>query len=239
MYFPPFIPGKTRSRIITPTKLSSGRCFSSDVPRTHSIFFFSFEWNRSLSMSPILHTMFRSAVGVFPTTPEIGATETDKIIGKVHFASAAAFFVTLAMMSILLFTKTHPEDTKRRRGFARLSQLLVTSTLPGRSLSRRKKARNLIYRICGYTIAASIVAMLVGATLPGSASLEQLHPTFWLESLAVVAFGVSWLVKGETLLRDRKSRVATAVAVGSGGPKQPKGAVPRPTGSGRGPTIQT
>jgi hypothetical protein len=29
-----------------------------------------------------------------------------------------------------------------------------------------------------------------------------LNPVFWLESLAVEAFGVSWLTKGETILKD-------------------------------------
>ncbi len=175
-------------------------------------------WDRWDTVSGVLAGIFALGVALFPTTPASGATAADKIIGKVHLVSAAAFFVTLALMSILLFTKTHPQDMRRRKGFGRLSRLLVTSTVPGRPLSRRKKARNLIYRICGYTIAASIVAMLAGATLPASASLKQLHPTFWLESLAVVAFGVSWLVKGETLLRDRKPHVTTAAA---GGPEDP------------------
>jgi hypothetical protein len=33
--------------------------------------------------------------------------------------------------------------------------------------------------------------------------VERLTPVFWLESLAVVAFGVSWLTKGETILKDQ------------------------------------
>jgi uncharacterized membrane protein len=33
--------------------------------------------------------------------------------------------------------------------------------------------------------------------------LQALNPVFWLESIAVVAFGVSWLVKGEAILKDK------------------------------------
>ena len=33
-------------------------------------------------------------------------------------------------------------------------------------------------------------------------SLLKLNPVFWLESLAIVAFGVSWFVKGEAILKD-------------------------------------
>ena len=32
--------------------------------------------------------------------------------------------------------------------------------------------------------------------------LEAYDPVFWLETIAVVAFGISWLTKGEAILRD-------------------------------------
>jgi len=32
---------------------------------------------------------------------------------------------------------------------------------------------------------------------------ESANPVFWLEAAALVAFGVSWLVKGEALLADK------------------------------------
>jgi len=34
------------------------------------------------------------------------------------------------------------------------------------------------------------------------AALADLTPVFWLEAVADVAFGVSWLVKGEAILAD-------------------------------------
>ena len=32
--------------------------------------------------------------------------------------------------------------------------------------------------------------------------VKSLDPLFWLESIVIVAFGVSWSVKGEAILRD-------------------------------------
>ena len=33
-------------------------------------------------------------------------------------------------------------------------------------------------------------------------SLEKYYPVFWLESVALWSFGVSWFVKGNTILKD-------------------------------------
>ena len=35
------------------------------------------------------------------------------------------------------------------------------------------------------------------------AAIAWVRPIFWLEVVGLVAFGFSWLVKGETLWRDR------------------------------------
>jgi hypothetical protein len=35
-----------------------------------------------------------------------------------------------------------------------------------------------------------------------TAPIRTLNPVFWLEAIAIVAFGVSWLVKGEAILGD-------------------------------------
>jgi hypothetical protein len=114
--------------------------------------------------------------------------------------------VTLACISIFLFTKTHPEKTlKARKPLEHLSLLVITRTIPGEPLSPRKKWRNFIYRFCGYTIIFCIILLGIQSIPSIHDSVEHLHPMFWLESIAVVAFGVSWLIKGETLLKDRKS----------------------------------
>jgi hypothetical protein len=120
------------------------------------------------------------------------------MIGNMHFASAALCFLTLAYMSIFLFTKTHPENTRDKVTLLdHLSPLLVTRIIPGQQLATDKKRRNLIYRICGYTIVACMATILFLKVTHIIDRVDSAHPVFWLETGSVVAFGVSWLVKGE------------------------------------------
>jgi hypothetical protein len=102
----------------------------------------------------------------------------------VHYSSAAVFFLTLAYVSAILFTKTEPG--KGRAG-----------------MTARKRRRNDIYLGCGITILACILALLAVDLLPESSPILKADPVFWIETLALFAFGTSWLVKGEVLLKDR------------------------------------
>lgn len=125
------------------------------------------------------------AVGLalFPTTPDIAATAQDKTIGLIHLIFSAIFFLALAYFSYFLFTRTDPT----------------------RKPTDRKLRRNRVYRVCGVVILAALVLIVVEWVLPEATrqALSPYKPVFWLESLAVVAFGASWLVKGKTLWRDR------------------------------------
>jgi putative copper export protein len=64
--------------------------------------------------------------------------------------------------------------------------------------------RNRIYRICGAAMAVCIVLMALYFILPGSIGgpLSRYNAVFWLETIAIVSFGISWLVKGEAILKD-------------------------------------
>lgn len=120
-----------------------------------------------------------AAIGIalFPVT-STGATRF------LHYAFAIVMFGVLAVFCLWLFRKTHekcqPTDEKKRR--------------------------NLIYACCGWTIVACIALIAARASLQaltGWCLLETLHPVFWLETIALVVFAVSWFVKGEVLLKDR------------------------------------
>jgi hypothetical protein len=121
-------------------------------------------------------------VAFFPTTPAQGATSSQQIVGKIHLICAAAFFITIALVSITLFTKTKPGSDQR---------------------TQRKLQRNRVYVVCGWIILACVAAVFVLGLMSATVSVKQLQPTFWLESIAVFAFGVSWFVKSETVLADR------------------------------------
>ncbi len=111
-----------------------------------------------------------------------GGCDVEHIISFVHATLASLLFLALAYFSLFLFTRTAP---------GRKSEM-----------TRMKRERNIVYYVCGWLIVASIVAILV---LHIALRLDKFGPIpvlFGFESLAVVAFGVSWLVKGEFVLKD-------------------------------------
>ena len=142
------------------------------------VFLFSYRGYKTDGPAGILASIFSIGVALFPTAPEGSASAG--IAGTLHGVFAACMFLILAYFSLFLFTKTDPTKTP----------------------TPRKLQRNVVYRVCGFGILACIVVMFLGGVLPKSASIDALHPTFWLESLAIVSFGISWLVKGEAILGD-------------------------------------
>ncbi len=129
-----------------------------------------------------------AAVGIslFPTAPAVGATSQQVTVGWFHLAFAGIFFGILVVFCLHLFTRTD-------------------STKP----TKQKLQRNIVYQACGYGMIACISLLVVYSVLQAAlpkqsiAPLAALHPIYWLEALALVAFGISWLVKGETILKDK------------------------------------
>jgi hypothetical protein len=102
-------------------------------------------------------------------------TSLEKVL---HFGSALAMFLVLAYFSLFLFTKS------------------------GGSPTPEKRIRNRIYKVCGVTMLVCIAFIGLYYWLLEDTSIAALEPVFWLESLALWAFGISWFIKGETLFRD-------------------------------------
>lgn len=46
--------------------------------------------------------------------------------------------------------------------------------------------------------------LLIVNILPKTSSIKELNPVFWLETIALFSFGISWIVKGESFLKDDK-----------------------------------
>jgi hypothetical protein len=170
------------------------------------VFLLSYRYKKWDIIASIIAGICALGVALFPTAPELDPTATQNAIGIVHGISAGLFFLTLACMSIFLFTKTYPYQTPEPRKPADyLSLFVVTRTKPGLPLNPRKKKRNIIYRACGYIILFCIITMGIVGIKAIKEHVQQYNPVFWLESIAVFAFGASWLIKGETLLKNRKS----------------------------------
>jgi hypothetical protein len=67
---------------------------------------------------------------------------------------------------------------------------------PAELRGTRKAKRNQICRACGIIIGVDLV-------LAAALSKTSVHMLFWWESIAVLAFSFSWLVKGGVLLKDQ------------------------------------
>ena len=105
----------------------------------------------------------------------------------IHFVSAALFFLTLAFTSFYLFTKFKPNTAK------------ADATI-------QKRRRNVLYRICGVLIFLCLILIAVVYFFCKGGSINKINPIFWLETIALFSFGISWLVKGEVILKDAPAR---------------------------------
>lgn len=114
-------------------------------------------------------------VGLFPIWEPNGPMT---VIGGCHVVFAAILYLTLAYFSLFLFP--------RGKG------------APG----RRKILRNRVFRICGCAILACIVGIAVVSIPSVRKQVAAMDLVFWLECGATIAFGISWLTKGQRIFRD-------------------------------------
>ena len=119
----------------------------------------------------------------------------------IHVSAALVLFAVLAFFALVVFTREIPERDRPDGG----------------DLTEAKKTRNAIYRFCAGTIIGAIA--LIGIRVGLGAFLdwelawwERYNLTFWCEAAALVAFGVSWMVKGRfwgyALVDDKVDRSA-------------------------------
>lgn len=111
-------------------------------------------------------------VALFPTAAPSGLAEPTwwaPWVRTVHYVSAVLLFVSFILFAIWLFRK---------------------SSIPRRQdRPRDKRWRDDICLVCG-------IAMII-AVLWAASSMITGRPIFLPEAIAIVAFAVSWLVKGE------------------------------------------
>lgn len=119
-------------------------------------------------------------VALFPTNPDHCSEKIYTIIprcvqwlGWLHYLFAATFFIILAIISINIFTIGQKK----------------TKDIPVSMLNE-----NYLYRGCGFAIIGFMILVPV---------LDKLNlfrgSTLVLEALALIAFGMAWLIKGRVL----------------------------------------
>jgi hypothetical protein len=139
-------------------------------------------YERADNIAGNLACVFAIGVALFPTAPEYGATRLQEIIAYVHLGFAVLFFLTLIYFCLVLFTKTDPDKPP----------------------TDKKLQRNKVYRFCGYLMSLSVFLMAIHEVLPQPVvePLSWLKAIYWLETISILAFGVSWFVKGGAIMKD-------------------------------------
>ena len=125
-----------------------------------------------------LGCIFALGIAFLPNSPNDPGT----LINILHQISATLFFLVLIYFSLVLFPKS---DTPK-------------------PYLKPKKNRNKVYYFCGYTMLGSILTIAVYMLMIKDhfPCIDNLEPVFCLESLALFAFGFSWLTKGQAIFKD-------------------------------------
>ncbi len=124
-----------------------------------------------------LAAIFACGVAFFPNNVANPWTT----INILHLTCAFLFFVMLIIFSLVLFTKTDQEV-----------------------MSKQKKNRNRVYKICGYSMIVFIALIVLYKAWLIDIFPEKglFQPVFWLESFSLFAFGISWITKGQVIYKD-------------------------------------
>ncbi len=105
------------------------------------------------------------------------------ISSRIHVFSAALLFSFLAWFSLCVFTRDD-QDKKYLTSEGELTDVKIL--------------RNKIYKACGYIILGAIVIIAASEMLDDKTRWDGEHLTFWLEAVALIAFGASWMVHGRS-----------------------------------------
>jgi hypothetical protein len=157
-----------------------------------ALFMFTYRgYDKRDNVAGNLACIFALGVAFFPTSVDTvsqcatNCISYDKWISTVHLTSAFLLFSVLIYFSLVLFPLS--KDDKGH-------------------LSKQKKQRNTIYHISGYIMIACIIEIvLYFAFFDDNPDLQKLDLVFWLETIALWAFGTAWLTKGQVIYRDVKS----------------------------------
>ena len=143
-------------------------------------------------------------VGLCPPSHELVCMDTIEqihtpinhdLLGKFHFPGALVFLSLSAFITLFYFTKRDQ----------------ITPIIKDK-LWRNKNKRNIVYYICGSVIILSLI--ILGLYFFSSIEKPYSHYSsfvFIFETIAVWAFGIAWLTKGQTFFNDGEHYMKTGV----------------------------
>lgn len=153
-----------------------------------ALFLFSYKgYTRIDNITGNLAGLFAILVAFFPTDAYDGTkcafvvNNREGSVNPIHFTAAALLFGSFAFFCLYLFTQTNNKST----------------------MTLRKRMRNRVYKTCGVIIVLCIAGVAaVNFIKPLYDALESINPVLVFETIALIAFGTSWITKGEFILKD-------------------------------------
>lgn len=119
-------------------------------------------------------------VALFPMNPDDSFNKIytlipypEKWLGWLHYGFAALLFLIMALLAVNVFTIGQENETQDSKSMIN---------------------ENNIYRFCGYSIIVFVILVPISETF----KLFR-YSTLILETLALFAFGIAWLIKGRAL----------------------------------------
>ena len=153
-------------------------------------------WNRKVGHLASLAGISAYAVALFPAGGWItGESDNRLFAAQAHIAhgvGALCLFLILAWFCFAIFTKVEPHQRDSHG-----------------ALLPNKRRRNRIYQATGTLLLAAIVAITIGDVFYPDWSVRN-RLTYWAETVALVAFGISWIVHGRAsglLMQDPRDRM--------------------------------
>jgi hypothetical protein len=140
-----------------------------------SLFLFSYQGYKGVKADRIVGFVGGVAalfVALFPTAAPTGLSPPawwGDSTAVIHYASAVVLFVSFILFAVWLFRRSD-KPTRRERGWD-------------------KNVRDDICLVCGLVMSGCVVWAAIAK--------RAVQPIFWQESIAIMAFAVSWLAKGE------------------------------------------
>lgn len=120
-------------------------------------------------------------VAIFPTQVSgVDCPHFDTYsLETVHLICAVSLFLILAYFCLFIFIKTKPGKN------------------PTAKMKQLKENRNTIYKTCGFVMVITMILMSGLYLVDSNGTIKATFAyVFWGETVCIIAFGISWITKG-------------------------------------------
>lgn len=159
---------------------------------TTGVFLYTYKYNKAHNFVSNIAATCAIITALIPTSSvdiyngcKIWEVRIQEPWDKLHFIAATTFLLALAYMSAFIFTKPNENEP----------------------VDKQQKKRYVVYRLCGLIMLLALVTcgIVFWKFEPTDEIRHHYNIIFWLESICLWAFGISWLIKGRSFMKDKKT----------------------------------